>query len=665
MISDDDIDELSSRISVGPDDFDRTFARAQAHRDSRADMAVLAGAMPDLAHIAACFHYARDRQFLGELLRACIADQVAGPLSSPSGAAFAEICRTRAGVPAQLDREAVAAAMAAMRGNVVDDGRQVGGGGPAAAPGYVPEARNAAGYDADAHQMVAQLQSTMQMVCRIDDLDRQSSGTGVLIAPHLVATAAHVVEGQIDPETGLARPNSARRLRVRLDAVTGGHVAAGGVPLAEEWLAGVERCSFQRSEQGEVTLPPEGEAGGSNDVAVLRLAAAPGLQQGWIDVSAADRGIDPERRGLLLHHHPGGADQAVSAGSYHSAYGDRFKHSCSTIGGSSGGPLINHQARLIGLHNGRIEGDGQSNLGGGGPWLAQWWRDHPADREPDPSLNPTWEVGTIGAVGTGDPVIGFEDLQRRIWAAQLRDRPLAATVTISPSAAPTLHEVVREMLPPSRASVIRLAREELDKISAVVAGDPNPVTRALSAIADRIGPARPPQNPLLSTVDVATDAIRAQEFSAEVAARLREAHTSGRLWVLVGVGNGKLTTAVSEALGHLYRAVVGLDDGRGRLLVTGYNAAIHAVVGDLLGDIEEARVEQWRHDDPTDQQIARYMRRWFRETRADPAKVEGVVALAGIFSQCAALQSKQPHGRDFYGELADVLRGHLEQMRPD
>ncbi|HEX4738810.1 MAG TPA: trypsin-like peptidase domain-containing protein [Allosphingosinicella sp.] len=657
MISDEILAKLARCVAVSVDEFGRTFARAQSQRDSVQDHATVAALYPDVPTIIACLRFAREEQFLRRLLRKSIEAQVAGPILSPNGQVFAELCREHAGVTPSLDVDTARAAIEEMALALTTEKE-----GAVTQPVFDRQAVNPQGYDAEVAFLAAQLQNTMRKVCRIVDGRNGVSGSGVLIAPHLVATAAHVLEPLLDRETGDYRTDAADTLKVKLDMLaTSDAEADRTIDVAEKWLVAEARCDFQRDAAGKLTLPPPEQLMDSHDVAILRLKDAPGLTRGWVSLEqVASRG-EPNRHGLLLHHHPGGGAQMVSYGSHKGAHGSRFLHSCSSLGGSSGGPLISQAARIVGLHHGAVkDADPVLNVGGGGAWLARWWREHPDDHMPDPSLNPLWEWRPAGAVGTGIPVIGFESLQHSVWFAQLATEPMAAVVSMPRVAGALLVDIISSMLPPGGATVLRIRRAELDRIAMATLESREPTSAVLEALANQLQLPVAAAPTELPTSDLSTDSVRAANAVAALADRLGRVQAAGPVWLLVHVEDKPMRTAASEALGYLYRALLSIQGGRGRLLVIGDHPGMAAAVQDMLRDSVSGPVLKWSFAEPSESDIETYLVRWAQAVAPDKPDVRASLQGSGWLFLKAA-QAAVIQGGDFYAALCDLLREQFDR----
>lgn len=654
MISDDAIDQLASRVVVTPDEFGRTFTRAQSERDTVEDLPTVVAGYPNVLEVAACIRYARDHDFAKRLLRKAVEAQVAGSILSPNGQAFAALCMQHAGVVSTVD---VGAAR-----RVVEDIIQADQATRAEAGGDVltREALSPEGYDAEVSFLSAQLQNTMRTVCRITDARYGVSGSGVLIAPHLVATASHVLDPLRNTSNTGFENDIAASLRVSLDTVAS-HESGDdrAIAVAEDWLVVEQRCDLKPGKDDKISLPSADELVDSHDVAIIRLSRAPGLTRGWISVDGAGYSDLERRPGLLLHHHPGGAAQMVSYGARQGAHGSRFLHSCSTLPGSSGGPLISPGAKLVGIHHGAVsDTDPVRNLGGGGDWLARWWQEHPSERTPHLRMNPLWELLPAGSVGRGDPLIGFDELQQKIWKAQLGGEVMAAAVTMPTSSGRLLPNLVSMMLPPGAASVMMLRRPELDRIASESL-DGGSVTKMLEGLASHL---RLPvgSTPQVTTADLSTNSVRAAAMVGGLAARFQQVQGVGPIWLLVHVEDKPLLTPVSEALGYLYRALLSVEGGRGRLVVIGDDAGLVGAVKDTLHETS-VNVRHWRPTPPDLHSLERYLARWCQAVIPDHAAFQEHIKYLAPLLMDLAESERTPRG-DIYASLQAILPDQLDRM---
>lgn len=189
-----------------------------------------------------------------------------------------------------------------------------------------------------------------------DQDERPVQGTGFLIGPSAVLTNLHVVEHW--PAT-LADP---AEVEVRFDysPTTGLEEAeASAYRPAADWCIAQSPVGTKGPEGATAAWWKDkarrdgwlAQVAATLDYAVIRLAAAPGLQRGWYDLSAAP----PARQNATCRvlHHPSGTYHTVTEGRlYYARPGTpRIFHSASTVHGSSGGLLLDHEGAPIGLHH--------------------------------------------------------------------------------------------------------------------------------------------------------------------------------------------------------------------------------------------------------------------------------------------------------------------------
>jgi hypothetical protein len=200
------------------------------------------------------------------------------------------------------------------------------------------------------------LLESARQVCRID-IDGAAMGTGFLISPILVVTGYHVVVPLL--ENGKPKAGSAAKLTIVFDDQI---VMANGVrkrltPVtvnaAEQWLVTSSKCLDQEligTAYADVAyLQNIDKSSGPWDFALIQL----------------ERTIDPERRGLsfndldikadqpvMILQHPLGKqlNWAMARVADTPPPGARFFHSGSTKPGSSGGPCLNMEGRVVGIH---------------------------------------------------------------------------------------------------------------------------------------------------------------------------------------------------------------------------------------------------------------------------------------------------------------------------
>ncbi len=301
-------------------------------------------------------------------------------------------------------------------------------------------------------------------VCRID-IDGQQVGTGVLVRPTLVATAAHVVwdlaardaNGSPDlrPDKSLkAGPDSLGRLTLTFgdmeDYLPSGD-GTGRLPgqtasLHENWLAwGSPPAPLERSSALYDVLDVDGigSPDGPWDVVLIRLAVPRTLPR-----QAEFEGQPPARPFAIhvLHHPNGGAEQGQpllwSIGRLDRQLGAppvRLLHDANTLGGSSGAPIFDQGWRIVALHQGGSRVLQSSTDASGLPPLARnravpvrHWCDRVLEVEHALDSPPFLSVLRNAPDLTPNPypVIGRRVTQQRVWRGMRPDAEPAQRLLI-------------------------------------------------------------------------------------------------------------------------------------------------------------------------------------------------------------------------------------------
>lgn len=172
--------------------------------------------------------------------------------------------------------------------------------------------------------------------CRIE-IDGQPMGSGALISPRLVLTAAHVIEKVLDQPPDVF----SERVVVR---------ASDGEPYPAR-LAWHLPCHEDEKTGG---LPPLTEGDSHCDAALLRLDKPLGRLFGRIELPDPPADWTGAGRFALIHY-PAGAERGLSIGKIRrDGTGDiRQFHNVNTDGGSSGGAGFDRHFKFLGLHQGR------------------------------------------------------------------------------------------------------------------------------------------------------------------------------------------------------------------------------------------------------------------------------------------------------------------------
>lgn len=290
-------------------------------------------------------------------------------------------------------------------------------------------------------------------VCRID-IDGDHVGTGIQIAPDLVATAAHVIEPLITPLSGdpadpggpgtlHAAEDSLGRLEVTFCYMEDYKGEEGldtyrrpgeTVSLHPEWLYwGSPRAVSDDPAHGFDITSVEGISvvGGPWDLALIRLAV-PRQKPRPTRILEAPLPTKPFPINILHHPNggmPDGQPLLISRGQVSRHLGRppvRCLHDASTLNGSSGAPVFDNQWRVVALHQGGVQALRHDGTPGGHNRAVPitGWRDRVASIErslgnPVPYLK---ELRTSTDLTPYPyPVIGRRETQRRVWRAMQPD----------------------------------------------------------------------------------------------------------------------------------------------------------------------------------------------------------------------------------------------------
>lgn len=201
-------------------------------------------------------------------------------------------------------------------------------------------------------------------------VDNTAVGTGVLVGPHLVLTAWHVVktlfERQGDEWTPLQFPRRDPKLSCRLRVEFDNHMTEmDGVVTPNQSLcvdAAQDWCvahSPAHDDELQNRLPAKlSDLNGFWDYAVIRLKEAPGLRRRWAEIRM-QHVVPASKSKVLLMQHPDGSPMRFAASVIAGAVGFkdfvpslRFVHLANSLPGSSGGPCFDRQFALFGIHQG-------------------------------------------------------------------------------------------------------------------------------------------------------------------------------------------------------------------------------------------------------------------------------------------------------------------------
>ena len=271
-------------------------------------------------------------------------------------------------------------------------------------------------------------------------IDGVAKGTGLLIAPHLLLTAWHVVRQLFEPQGDQWRPSDApgtsARITVEFDDFVS-YFERGTQPRSPnpvtarahpQWCPAWSEC---HSAEIDNRLPDDlSQLTGHWDYAVVRLTPPPGLERRWVSMTETAVVPRPEDDVIVFQHADGqpmtyGRAQIIGEPKTTvAALGRRrFLHSVNTTGGSSGGPCFDRDFQFFGIHQGVwAKGKRKKATANRGIPLARVM-EHISERFELPPADaaelPIWDLGGEQQFA---PVIGCSDFQTLVWKVAMTAR---------------------------------------------------------------------------------------------------------------------------------------------------------------------------------------------------------------------------------------------------
>ncbi len=307
--------------------------------------------------------------------------------------------------------------------------------------------------DVDVRGMTRAMRWTVRV-----DIDGKPRGTGILVGPHLVLTAWHVVKELFKPVLTGWEPDAgcAARLKVTFDdilrRVAGGALRQGKTMVfdaAEAWCPGF---SAAHAAELDDRIPSNlAELEGHWDYALLVLSAAPGAERSWMPLDT--RAIVPQPDAdIVLFQHAGGQSMRYGRGKIRAAAerelaNRRFLHAASAAGGSSGGPCFDKSFALFGLHQGTwTEQDEKLNRGIPIVPIIRHLRDTIGELPKADSIFQAIREVTVNGVAL--PVLGAEDFQIEVWRSVTGGKNRILSLTGDVGVGKTFRlSILQEMLP--------------------------------------------------------------------------------------------------------------------------------------------------------------------------------------------------------------------------
>lgn len=316
-------------------------------------------------------------------------------------------------------------------------------------------------------------------------IDSAFQGTGVLIGPHLLLTAWHVVRKAFVLNGGKWEPDQQAGNRIMVDfddyyiAGTNNRVTQTPerVPARKDnWCVLFSNCT---DEELNDQLPnPPSLLDGFWDYAVIQLSRTVGLERTWAILDTHSIVPQPNEE-IIVFQYPGGQPMKTAR---HTIYLTepppdqqviprlRFLHGANALNGSSGGPCFDKSFALFGLHQGEWiwQPAGGKRTNRGIP-ITRILEDIKTRKNnlppPDPSDVRIWSLGKTEAY---HPVLGTDRFQGIVWDSVLNGRNKIVDIKGAPGTGKTLLiSLLGVMLPEAGYLQIKLNAETISKQAAL------------------------------------------------------------------------------------------------------------------------------------------------------------------------------------------------------
>jgi Trypsin-like peptidase domain len=441
-------------------------------------------------------------------------------------------------------------------------------------------------------------------------VDGAASGSGILIGPHLVLTAWHVVKTLFRPKPGggsEADPDAAPRLQAEFDDylafVRPGSALAPNltsrVKAHKQWCVVFSRC---HDDELQERLPADlTQLEGQWDYVVFRLEKAPGQERRWASLDA--RAAVPRARSpIVVFQHPAGQpmrlgqgeilkpDQAAAAAIPRL----RFLHGANTVKGSSGGPCFDTAFMLFGFHQGEWVGAANNGPRNRGIPIEGVIKHIKAEIQnlptPDPSETPIWRLGAAQKLA---PVIGCDTFQTVVWKSAIAGHPKVVVIGADRNGSGKTFRlgVLAAMLPDAGHLKIALGADQISKM---------PAARLAATICQNAGAPVPAF-------------VSAADYNSTTTTWLKDELVRKTIAALESVRNGRLVWLLLSELNK--SEIQGEDASPFLFLLYEQSAAVdwlRIVLDGMTGDVPatvKALMERHRVPPIAASDIATYLRR--------------------------------------------------------
>lgn len=488
------------------------------------------------------------------------------------------------------------------------------------------------------------------------------NGTGVLIGPHLVLTAWHVVKSLFTPAAGdrwEPDPDGGARLQVEFDNRL---VFVNGIlqpAAAQRFGAHRDWCvSFSPCHADELAdkLPADPlNLQGHWDYAVIRLKAVPGLQRRWASLDA--RSVVPgANESLFLFQHPAmqplKVDQSLITDPDPPlpsvVPGLRFLHYANSLGGSSGGPCFDKSFALFGIHQGVWKGAaGAGHVTNRGVPIRGVINDIKQKLKdglpgPDPSETPIWN---LGAAMNYAPVVGTEPFQKLVWDSAVAGAQKLLTIRGTKwSGKSFLVKLLAYMLPDGGHLKVTLKADSVSKMNA---------RQLAEAICKAAGTTLPPTGDP-ADADTTSSAWLKDEVLTKVVSVLQEARDGRLVWLsITELNKYKISEKdASDLLFMLYEQT---------LVVDWLRVVLDGMRGDVPASLRGVRKNHLTAP-VTQEDLLRYFERFRTEKNLQGLNTVAMANL--VHKQYSRAKPKEAMGGLEEG-IGDVIDAHLGETGGD